>query len=115
MISINRIRWHKSAVEGTKWSLMFRNSSHAVIPSSCGMLVYNDDTSSVTSKVPGGSTSSLLSLLIKSEVSQMYDGSEDANGCKNQSTNREMFSVGALFEDTIGLPGLPGLCILGRR
>ena len=24
-------------------------------------------------------------------------------------------SVGALFDDTIGLPGLPGLCISGNR
>ena len=42
----------------------------------------------------------------------MNDGSELAQGCKKQSTKREMFSVGAPFEDTIGLPGLPGLWIL---
>ena len=77
--------------------------------------MYKDDTSSVTSKVPGGSNGNLLSLLIKSVVSRMYDGRKVANSCKNQATNYEMFPVGALFEDTIGLPGLPGLCILGRR
>ena len=33
---------------------------------------------------------------------------------KKQSTNREMFSVGALLDDTIGLPGLPDLCIFGK-
>ena len=27
-------------------------------------------------------------------------------GCKNKSTKREMFSVGALLEDAVGLPGL---------
>ena len=26
-----------------------------------------------------------------------------------------MFSVGELQEDTVGLPGMPGLCNLGRR
>ena len=77
--------------------------------------MYKDDTSGVPSKVSGGSNGNLLSLLIKSVVPQTYDGREVGNGCKNQSTNREMFYVGALFEDTIGLPGLPGLCILGRR
>ena len=33
--------------------------------------MYNDDTSSVTSKVPGGGNGSLLSLLIKSVVSRI--------------------------------------------
>ena len=45
----------------------------------------------------------------------MYDGREVVKGSKNQSTNHEMFFVMALFEDTIGLPGLPDLSILGRR
>ena len=48
-------------------------------------------------------------------VSRLWVGREVANGCKNQSTNREIFSVGALLDDRIGLPGLPGLCVLGKR
>ena len=77
--------------------------------------MYKEVTSSVTSKVSGGSKGSLRSLFKKSVVSRMFDGSEVANGCRNQSTNHEMFSVGALLEDTVDLPGLPGLCILGKR
>ena len=79
------------------------------------MLVYKEVTSSVTNRVPGGSGSNLLSLFKKSVVSRMNDGSEVAQGCRKQSTKREMFSVGAPFEDTIGLPGLPGLWIFGKR
>ena len=61
MVNIDWIRWHRSAVEGTKCSRKFRNSSHALIPSLWGMLVYKEVTSSVTSKVPGGSDGNLLS------------------------------------------------------
>ena len=71
--------------------------------------MYKEETSNVTIKVPGGSDGNLLSLFKKSVVSRIYDGSEVASGCKKQSTKREIFSVGAPFEDTIGLPGLPGL------
>ena len=45
-------------------------------------------------------------------MSGIYDGREVANAHKNQSTNCEMFSVGTLFNETISLPGLPGLCML---
>ena len=98
-----------------KWSRMFRNSLHAVIPPLWGILVYKNDTSIVTSKVPGGSSGNLVSLVIKSVVSRMCGGREIANSCKNQSANRGKFFVKPLFEDTISLPGLPGLCILGMR
>ena len=74
-----------------------------------GMLVYKEEMSNLTIKVPGGSGGSLLSLLKKSAVSRIYDGSERASGCKKQCTKLKIFSVGAPFEDTIGLPGLPGL------
>ena len=67
------------------------------------MLVYKEETSRVTIKVPGGGGGNLLSLFIKSVVSCMYDGREIASGWRKQSTKREMFSVGAQFEDTIGL------------
>ena len=102
MVNINRIRWQRSAVEGTESSREFRNSPQVFIPSSWGMLVYKEEMSSVTIKVPGGSGSSLLGLFNKSVVSRIYDGSEIMSGCKKQSTKREIFSVGAPFEDTIG-------------
>ena len=51
MVNINRTRWHKSAVEGTKRSRKFRNSSQVLIFSLWGMLVYKEKTSSVTIKV----------------------------------------------------------------
>ena len=80
-------------------------------------MVYREETSSVTSKVPRGTsgTCSILCLFVKSVVFQMQDGREVANGYKNQSTNGEMFSIRALLEDMMGLPGLPGLCIFGKR
>ena len=71
MVSINQIRLQRSAVERTSCSHIFRNSSHAVAPSSWEMLVYKEETSSVTSKVPGGSGGNLLSLLRKSVVSRI--------------------------------------------
>ena len=71
--------------------------------------MYKEETSNVIIKVPGGSGGNLLSLFKKSVVPRIYDGSEVANGCKKQSTKREIFSVRAPFEGTIGLPGLPDL------
>ena len=71
--------------------------------------MYKEETSSVTIKVPGGSGSSLLSLFKKSGVSQIYDGNDVTSGCKKQSTKHEIFSIGAPFKNTVGLPGLPGL------
>ena len=73
------------------------------------MLVYKEEMSSITINIPGGTDGSLLSLFKKSLVSRIYDGSEIASGCNKQSTKHEIFFAGAPFEDTIGLPGLPGL------
>ena len=57
------IRWHRSAVEGTKRSCDFRSSL-------CGMFVYGYTSSNLTSRVPEGSGGgNLLSLLIKIIVS----------------------------------------------
>ena len=55
-------------------------------------------TSSVTSKVPGGSDANLLSLFKKSVVSWIYDGSELAWGCEKQSIKREIFFVEVPFK-----------------
>ena len=79
------------------------------------MLECREKTSSMTNRVPRGSTSNLLSLLIKTVVSRMYDGREVANGCKNQSTNLKMFSTGAILDDIMGLSEWTGLWILGTR
>ena len=117
MVNINQTRWHKLAVDSTQEISYsrFRNSSQVFIPSSWGTLVYKEDTSSVTIKVPGGSGGNILSLFMKSVVSQIYDGREVTSGYRKQSTKREMFFVRAPFEGTIGVLGLPGLWILGRR
>ena len=47
----------------------------ALIPSLCGILVYNDETSSVTSKELAGKLPMVRSLLRKSLVSLTKDGS----------------------------------------
>ena len=91
MVNNNRIRWHRSTVEGTLCSREFRNYLHVCIPSSWGILVYKEVTSSVTNRVSGGSGGNLLSLLKKTVVSWMNDGGEVAQGCKKQSTKCEMF------------------------
>ena len=43
MVNTNLTRWHKLAVEGTKSSCSFRNSSQVFIHSSWGMLVQGGD------------------------------------------------------------------------
>ena len=73
------------------------------------MFVYSKVTSSVTKRVPDGKVGNLLSLLIKSVVSQMYNRGVETQRCKKQSTKHKILSVRAPFEDTIGLPGFPGL------
>ena len=60
-------------MEGPKRSRKFRNYSHVCIPSSWGILVYKEVTSSVTNKVPGGSGGNLRSLLKQSVVFRIYD------------------------------------------
>ena len=47
----------------------------ALIPSLCGILVYNDETSSVTNQELGGKLPMVRSLLRKSLVSLTKDGS----------------------------------------
>ena len=87
------------AVEGTRSSHIFRNTSLLYISSH--MRKYW--TSSVTKKVPNGSGRNLLSQHKISVFSWIYDGSEFTKVSKKQFTKREIFSVGALFHDTISL------------
>ena len=46
-------------------------------------------------------------------VSLMYVGSDRTSGCRTTSRYSEMCSVGQLQAETIGLPGMLALCILG--
>ena len=56
------------------WEEVRRKRSQALIPSLCGILVYNDETSSVTSKELAGKLPMVRSLLRKSLVSLTKDG-----------------------------------------
>ena len=103
------IRWHRCPVGGTRDSRGFKYSSHALMPSLCGMLVSSEETLRVTRMLSGGSTGNLCILLMKSVVSRICEGSWVTLGCKKKSTKCEMFPVGSPLEDTRGLPGLPGL------
>ena len=71
-------------------------------PSSCGMLVYNDDTSMDASKHFSGIFVVSISLR-KSVESLRYEGSFFMCGCNQRSTNWDMGSVMLLQLDTIGL------------
>ena len=74
LVRINLISWQRSAVGGYSTSLWLRASSHAVIPSAWGMLVYSEETSKVTRRQPSGNGGNCPSLFRKSVVSRMYDG-----------------------------------------
>ena len=52
---------------------MFKKCSQALIPSLCGILVYNDETSSVTSRELAGKLSIVRSLLRMSLASLTKD------------------------------------------
>ena len=68
-VRISFIRCTKSSVGGCKTSLVFKVSLQACIPSSCGMFVYKDLMSRVTSKVSGGKSVRSGNLYKKSVVS----------------------------------------------
>ena len=57
-----------------------RKRRQASIPSLCGMLVYSDETSRVTSKALFGRVARLASLLRKSVVSLMCESKEVTRG-----------------------------------
>ena len=85
--------------------LLSRYCLHACVPSMCGMLVYREETSKVTSNVLSGRLPNVESLLRKWVVSLMYEGSWQTNGLRMSLTYWEMSSVGWPLVDTIGLPG----------
>ena len=79
-------------------------------PSSCGMLVYRDETSNVPMMAVLGIWLLIpSSLRRKSGVSWMYDGALDTRGSRKLSINKEMHSVGEPLPETMGLPGFPAL------
>ena len=114
---INRMKWQRLAVGGTSESFELRASSHAAIPPSWGMFAYSEEMSRVTRRHPGGNVhvGNPCNLFLKSVVSRMWNGNCVTQGCRKKLTELEMFSVGTPFEDTMGLPGFPGLCILDSR
>ena len=57
------------------WEEVRKKCSQALIPSLCGILVYSDETSIVTSKELAGKLPMVRSLLRKSLVSLTKDGS----------------------------------------
>ena len=57
------------------WEEVRKKCSQALIASLCGILVYSDETSSVTSKELAGKLPMVRSLLRKSLVSLTKDGS----------------------------------------
>ena len=66
---------------GMRWSVrVSRKRRQASIPSLCGMLVHNDETSSVTSMALLGRVPRLESLLRKSVVSLMCESKEETRG-----------------------------------
>lgn len=96
--------------------LLSSASRVARIPSLCGMLVYRDFTSIVAKIVLGGNGVGILNMVCKKWlVSLMYDGSCVHSCLRYESMNDESLSVGESHPDMIGLPGLFGLCILGKR
>ena len=62
------------------WEEVRKKCSQALIPSLCGILVYSDETSSVTSKELAGKLPKVRSLLRKSLVSLTKDGSLGTKG-----------------------------------
>lgn len=56
----------------------------------------------------------VLRISRKWKESRMWEGSAATMGWRWESRYPEMRSVGLEIEDTIGLPGLPGLWSLGR-
>ena len=75
---------------------------------------YRDDTSRVTEKSFSGSCPRCSSLLRKCAVSVMNECVVCTKGLRWWSTNCEIRLKGWLLLETMGRPGLPVLCILGK-
>ena len=75
MVRIMRMRSQSVLVGMVLCEEVRKKCSQALIPSLCGILVYSDETSSVTSKELAGKLPMARSLLRKSLVSLTKDGS----------------------------------------
>ncbi len=84
------------------------------MPSSVGILVYREVTSSVHRRQSFGRGVDSMKLM-KSLLSFMYEGRDCAIGWSQWSIYAEMFSMGSLHPDTIGLSAFGVLCILVRK
>jgi hypothetical protein len=152
--STNVSNWTRHSVGGSFTALWSQASRHASIPSSCGMLVYNDVTSIETRMVPEGSgfmdsifafirqhlhgeswktyhtiCTSQATFLVslhrrrwhevdrvgRKPQSFLWPCQPSTWGRRWKSTNSEIFFVGCPFAETMGLPGLLTLWILGNR
>ena len=92
---------------------MSRCLATAAIPSACGMFVYREETSAVTSIALSGRGGVSCIVLIKCVVSLMKAGIRSASGCKKCVMYLLKLSVGLSKPETIGRSGMLGLCILG--
>ena len=75
MVRMMRMRSQSVLVGMVLCEEVRKKCSQALIPSLCGILVYSDETSSVTSKELAGKLPMVRSLLRKSLVSLTKDGS----------------------------------------
>ena len=73
----------------------------ACLPSSCGTLVYNDETS-IDARIQSFGKGVLSMRLMKSVVSLTYEGSPFIRGCSHLSTNCDKLSVALPTLDTMG-------------
>ena len=80
----------------------------ACLPSSCGILVYNDETS-IDARIQSFGKGVLSMRLMKSVVSLTYEGSPFIRGCSHLSTNCDKLSVTLPTLDTMG-PIPTGFC-----
>ena len=94
--------------------LFCKKYSTLCLPSSCGMLVYNEDTSIDASMHFGGSFVVSISFR-NSVISFRYEGRFLTCGCNHQSTNWDMVSVILLQLDMIGLIPIGFLCIFFKK
>ena len=102
--------------DGKRFLFASMNLRATSIPSSWGMLEYKEETSAVTRRDPLGSEGTFRSLLMKSLVSLIYEGSDAARGCRKLVAYAEKLSVGESHPEIMGLGGggKVGLWILGR-
>ena len=80
MVRIMRMRSQSVPVGIVFCEEVRKKCSQALIPSLCGILVYNDETSSVTSKELASKLPMVKRLLRKSLVSLRKDGSSWTRG-----------------------------------